>query len=82
MIITLLGFAFFFLWAYSNHSAYYLDKFYENLSNPDLVRCALYECGCPDGFQTRYSSNWTSSRCIPLSYNDAQKATRDRQIND
>jgi hypothetical protein len=51
------------------------------LQYPYNENCAIDKTGnCPEGFVM--SGNFSNRRCVPLSYEDAEHATRDRQIHD
>ena len=51
------------------------------LTSPDQDKCAAINFECP-GFVTGSISNLTITPCLPLSYEDAEEATRERQIQD
>ena len=42
------------------------------LNYPDNDKCAAVNYECPKGFLISNSANWTSSRGLPSSYNDAR----------
>jgi hypothetical protein len=51
------------------------------IHNPDAENCVPDKNGsCPEGY-TR-TTNFTNPRCLPLSFEDAEQASRERQIND
>jgi hypothetical protein len=52
------------------------------LRGPDLDQCVAINHECPEGFIVSNSANWTNSRCLPLSYEDAQDNRRERQVLD
>jgi hypothetical protein len=53
------------------------------LQYPDNERCAVDKnFDCPEEFVTSSSSNFTNARCVPLSFEDVEHATRERQIHD
>ena len=52
------------------------------LSSPSQDKCPALNFECPDGFVTASISNLTITPCLPLSYEDAEQATRERQISD
>ena len=51
------------------------------LTSPDQDNCAIIEgVGCPEGFATMNSANFTIQRCVPESVEDVEKAERERQV--
>jgi hypothetical protein len=43
----------------------------------------MKRANCPEGYQMTFIANLTiGGRCLPLSYEDAEHETRERQIND
>ena len=45
------------------------------LTSPDNERCAILPgYGCPEGFTTMFSSNFTIPRCVPESVEEVEKA--------
>lgn len=49
------------------------------LTSPDR-RCVAINGDCPEGFVVMHCANFTSPKCVPLSYNDVEQAERERQI--
>ena len=54
------------------------------LTSPDQENCVPDKnYNCPEGYQTAFIANLTNpNRCLPLSFEDGEEATRDRQIHD
>ena len=53
------------------------------LTGPDNERCAILPgYGCPEGFATMNSANFTISRCVPESAEEVEKAERERQVTE
>jgi hypothetical protein len=53
------------------------------LTGPDNERCAILPgYGCPEGFATMNSANFTIPRCVPESAEEVEKAERERQVLD
>jgi len=53
------------------------------LTSPNNDNCAVIEgLGCPEGFATMNSQNFTTQRCVPESVEDVEKAEREREVFD
>jgi hypothetical protein len=53
------------------------------LTQPDNKRCAILPgYGCPEGFATMSSANFTLPRCVPESVKEVENAERERQVLD
>ena len=51
------------------------------IHDPDAENCVPDKNGnCPEGYTI--TANFTNPRCLPLSFEDAEQVTRERQIND
>jgi hypothetical protein len=51
------------------------------LTSPDLPMCEVPTGGCPKGFTTMHSQNFTTSKCVPKSLQLSQTAERKREVN-
>ena len=51
------------------------------LTNPGQDKCAMIkDVGCPEGFATMNSQNFTTQRCVPESVEDVERAERETGI--